>query len=397
MIKEPIASGQSNAENHTKWDNMEPSFQDDPRAYTEAELTADPIKRYHVNPKDFTLFATQKESGPNWGDKEVPLPLNDALARHIQSTADIIAQLSGEDKDLPPADHVVYLDKSARPVSWLANVFWKDFSDKERPPHSYLAIDRMEWFARTKTKVTPNGYVENNDGSGQHIATFSDFKKENVTPKDIAGIRALFIPGGVETEDIDEIMKTPTGLDGKNITVVDEVMRGGATLDIAKYLISQAIPEAASVNGTYYWKPGFQTSPSDNSEKQMRGTPFWYDTNSQYGRGIGDVDENYYIERHKKYGTPKTRAQKLGSAVLGHPINLSQEPGGKSRELMSEIKKLHEEWEAGHVFMYMPNHYDVDKWMDRMESQGVVFAQQDGNKPLPKNTYISIFKQIRQQ
>jgi len=396
VIKEPIASGQSNAENHTKWDNMEPSFQDDPRAYTEAELTADPAKRYHVNPADFALFATQKERGANWGDKEEKVALNDTLARYVQSTADIIAQLSGEDEDLPAADHIVYLDKSARPVSWFANVFWKNFSDKERPPHSYLAIDRMEWFARTKTKVTPNGYVENNDGSGQHIATYNDFKKENVSPEDIAGIRALFIPGGVETEDIDTIMKTPTGLDGKNITIVDEVMRGGATLEIAKYLISQAIPEAASVNGTYFWKGGFQISPENNSEVQMRSAPFWYDSNSQYGRGIGDVDENYYIERHKKYGTPKTRAQKLGSAVLGHPINLSQEPGGKSRELMREIKKLHEEWEAGHVFMYMPNHYDVDKWIDHMESQGIVFARQDGNKPQSKNTYTSIAQQIKQ-
>ena len=59
-----------------------------------------------------------------------------------------------------------------------------------------------------------------------------------------------------EEFDPEVIMNTPTGLEGKNITIIDEVSRSGSTLEIAKLLVSQAIPEAASVNGCTFWRPG---------------------------------------------------------------------------------------------------------------------------------------------
>ncbi len=381
----------------TKASQELPRFADDPNQYSEAELLLDPAKRFHVNPKDFPIFSKQAELGPNWGNAAETLPIDETVGRYVQSTADCIAVLAGEDKGIrpegiPAADHIIYLDKSARPVCWLNNVFWDAFTEKPRPPHSFLAIDRYDWFMRTGTDIDKSKYVKDKDGITSHLATFRDFRTENVSNEDIARIRALFIPDGIEEEDAEKIIATPTNLEGKNITIIDEVSLSGSTLEIAKYLISRAIPEAASVNGYTYWKPGTQTSKDGDS--QMRGAPVWYDELSNLGRGIGDVDESFYADRYKRIPNPKTRAQKYGSIVLGKFINLSKEPGNKSRQLMKEIITMRKEWDAGHILMSSPSHYDDEKWAEHLEGQGVQFAPVNPNKRLPKNSYQAIRRDI---
>ncbi len=377
----------------SKWDTLSPSFPEDPKYFTEQELLDDPSKRYRVNPELFPIFSQQAEMGPNWGDKMEKQPLDETMGRFVKCTADTIAVLTGEGEKskIPAADYIIYLDKSARPVSWLVNTFWSDFTEKERPKHSYLAIDRMEWFKRTDTKVDSAGYAKRPDGTST-LATIRDIKKENITDEQLARIRALFIPGGIETEDPEEIMNTPTNLEGKNITIIDEVERSGTTLEIAKYLVSMAIPEAASVNGSYFWDGGFQTKPGDSSEKQMRSVPVWYDPSSWLGRGIGDINEDFYEKRYEKYPNPKTRAQKFGAFVLGEYKNLSEEPGQKSRELAKEIKLMHQEWENGHILMPAPSEYDTDKWIEHCKEQGIRFMRNDGK--LPNNAYLKVREKL---
>lgn len=392
-MSEVLKTANTNSESNPK----ELRFAEDPNQYSEEELMSDPAKRFHVNPKDFPIFSRQTELGKKWGDRAKTLSLDDTMGRFVKATADCIAVLAGEDEgeglqseNLPAADHIIYLDKSARPVSWLNNVFWDSFTDKPRPKHSYLAIDRMEWFARTTTPVDSSGYIKDPNGESSHVAQFKDFLKENVTDEDIARIRALYIPGGIDDEDIEKIMSTPTGLEGKNITIIDEVGRSGSTLDIAKYLISRAIPEAASVNGYTYWDTDTQISP--DGEYQIRSVPVWYDANSRAGRGIGDVNEDYFTKRYEQNPTPKTRAQKFGSIVLGEFINLSEEPGNKSRQLAKEIQIMRKEWDNGHIMMSIPKHYSNEKWIAHLEQQGVKFIPQQPN--MPKNAYIKIQKDI---
>ena len=52
---------------------------------------------------------------------------------NVQDTALLISKidefLSRDKKEA--VDHVVYLDKSARPVSWLVNMFWSEFAVKD--------------------------------------------------------------------------------------------------------------------------------------------------------------------------------------------------------------------------------------------------------------------------
>ncbi len=400
-IGEPKLSEELKSQKESERPPKEPEFPDDPDQYTEEELKADPSKRFHVNPDDFPFFSQQAEKGPRWGDRSETLPLDLTMGRFVQSTADTIAVIAGEDdyEDIPAADHIVYLDKSARPVCWLVNTFWDDFTKKPRPKHSFLAIDRREWFARTNTPIEANEYIRDEDGSAR-LATFHDFRTENVTDEDIARIRALFIPGGIETEDPAEIMQTPTGLEGKNITIVDEVSRSGSTLAIAKYLISRAIPEAASINGHTFWDAGIQVSPYGN-EKQMRGVPVWYDPKTHYGRGIGDVNESFFAERHERYNTPKTRAQKFGAIALGQFIDLSEEPGNRSRELAREIRTMHKEWEEKHILMQIPMHYNRKKWETLIEKdlEMPIYEQErvhPGEKPpkYPKNSLNYVRQEI---
>ncbi len=389
-MSEILKTSSENNERNSK----ELRFPEDPNQYSEEELMADPAKRFRVNADDFPIFSEQAEKGDKWGDPAETLPLDETMGRFVKATADCIAVLAGEDyesrKKIPAADHVIYLDKSARPVSWLNNVFWDAFTDKPRPKHSYLAIDRMEWFARTDTPVDSSGYIKDANGESSHVARFEDFRQENVSKKDIARIRALYIPGGIEDEDVDKIMNTPTGLEGKNITIIDEVGRSGSTLKIAEYLVSMAIPEAASVNGYTYWDSGVQIGP--NGERQMRGVPVWYNATSRVGRGIGDVNEAFFAARYEDNPNPKTRAQKFGSIVLGEFVDLSKEPGNKSRQLATEIKLMRKEWDDGHILMPRPEHYDSEKWADRLESQGIVFMPQQPN--MPKNAYIRVKENI---
>ena len=389
----------------TNWDSLAQGEQDDdyvdPDSFTEEELRADPEKRFHVNPDDFPIFSQQYELPEQYGNlNHIVFPVDKTMGMFVSKTADTVSYLSGESANGPKrkTDLAVYLDKSARPVSWLVNTFWSDFTDKKRPESKFLAIDRINWLKYLGVDVSPNGYVKAPDGS-EHVGIFSDIPTQKITKEDIARIRALFIPGGITTEDPDEIMATKTSLEGKNITVIDEVFRSGTTLQLAKYLLEQAIPEA-NIDGFTFWVPSFQISRNPNEEKQMRSQPIWYDRNTAYGRGIGDINQNYYNMLHERLNTPRTRAQKFGAFVLGEIINLKEEPRQLSIQLAKEIQKMHSEFKAGHILMAPPRHYDEDKWMDRLKSQGVLlepansFPKYDPNR---KKTFQYIADKISQR
>ena len=76
----------------------------------------------------------------------------------------------------------------------------------------------------------------NDDGRQKEngeLATYTDFIHNiaNLKERHLAEIRALYIEGGIETEDVKTVMQSPTILDGKNVLIVDEVSRTGSTLN----------------------------------------------------------------------------------------------------------------------------------------------------------------------
>ena len=366
-------------------EHPEPRFPEDPRQYSEAELMEDPAKRYHVNPDDFPIFRTQGEKKV-YGGPSLEQNLDATMSRYVTNTADTIATIAGESQEGGPKyDHIIYLDKSARPVSWLVNTFWGDFTEKERPPHSYLSIDRADWFKKVGIDTDNDGRMIGGDRSKITFENFRD-KADALPPEIFAQLRALYIEGGIDTEDPSEIMKLPATLDGKRILIVDEVSRTGSTREIAKYLVSHAF-KGAYVQTTTFWDPGVVIG---KDESDIASSPVWYDPKSEFGRGIGPKNPEHYKRKYEAHPNPKNRAQRFGAILLATPLNLAEEPGQPSRELMREIKTMHQEYQEGHILMTHPKAYSESKWIDKLESQGIQFVPPGRNGHTPKNAYVSV-------
>ncbi len=412
------------------------------------ETVKDPeqvAEQFQVDPNDYPIFSRQtiKEFGGDTRSRinrlspkiqETKLGIDETLGLYVRDTADLITVINGEGNAKaaineqgekvknPPIDHVIYLDKSARPVSWLVNTFWGEFSDDQhpRPEHSYLSIDRGPWEKYVGLKTDPNDYIKDHG----RLVENKDFDKKMEEPGNepllrefAARIRAIYLESGL-TEDIDdlhkipdpkgapmseetinEILASPTSLDGKNILIVDEVARSGLTLHIASRILKMAIPEA-NIYSTYF------VPEVDNPEPRriQRFTPIWYSHHTINGRGISDADSASAITDYEhfsddeKIGAEKIgvhyRARVLGAFALGRPRALSQETGDiKSRDVMKEIQQMLKDYRGHKILMRIPQQYDQDEYADKLEDRGVVFMQPDesqaGRAP---NVFLNIVK-----
>lgn len=347
--------------------------------------------RFHVDEKDFPVFSRQARLVPHGSELvSEELGIDETLGKMVGSTAETIEVLLGEhDKKIPRADHVIYLDKSARPVSWLVDEFWEEFTNEERPQKTFLAIDRRSWLKPpyTGSKIDGQEYIEEASGA-KKVATLSDFHIERVPIDVLAGIHGLYVEGGIpEGATPEEIMEMPTVLDDKNVTIIDEVSRSGATLGIARQLITAAIPKTKSVNGHVFWRPGLIQR---GGEPQMDSSPVWYpaDSSDVTGRGVLDINEHYYQNLYLDERTDKNRALMKGAFVLGQPLlNPEEERGQKSLKLYTEIKRMHEEYKAGHILPNMtsePESSVSEHLFEKLESYGVEFVPEEPGKKNPR-------------
>lgn len=359
-----------------------------------------PADRFKVDAEDYDVFTRQASMSPIWGDNhQETWGIDKTLSHFVSETAGLISVMDGtaqkyeQDSQLEKPDHVIYLDKSARPVSWMVNKFWTDFSDQERPEHSYLNIDRIPWLQRAGLELKPDGEGGVNVlGAGGELRRpkLDDFiaQADNLPPETFARIRALYIPGGITTDDPEEIMNTPTTLEGKNLLIVDEVADTGTTLGIAKYLLSRAIPEAASINGDYFWHPDIK---SNDGQTQKLSVPVWYSHRTSDGRGIGDVDEAFYRERFREDPTPRNRAKALGAFVLSRPVDLTTEDDQSSRRLAKDILQMHDDYEKGKILLRRPQQWPTKRVVDAIKEQGLKIAPESDKSP---DTYLNVMKAI---
>lgn len=359
------------------------------RTNTEIKETAEdllPSERFRVDPDDYPIFRQQAQLAEKWGDNTAETwGIDQTVSKYVTSTANLIAKMDGtaveyqQHPDLPKPDHVIYLDKSARPVSWLVNTFWKDFSEAERPSHSYLNVDRLPWFRRAGIEMDAGGYMMNEDGSKRR-PTADDFMAhaQEIPDEVFLRVRALFVPGGVETDDLEQIRKMPTILNGKNLLIVDEVADTGATLEIAKYILNRAIPEIRSTQGDYFWEKDIKVH---DGQRQQRSVPVWYSHDTSEGRGVGDVNEPFFRERYAENPNPKTRAQALGALALSEFVDLSKEETGSSRELAKEIKQMHEDYKQGKILLRRVNNWPLPRVAAAIQAQGMRLAPPTDKAP----------------
>lgn len=372
-------------------------------------MVADELLRRYVHaPDEFPVLRQQTHKILK--DKSIVserININENLIHYVQDTALLISEIDGSKgqsvSDGTAYDHVVYLDKSARPVSWLVNMFWNEFAARDksgatirRPPHSYINIDRSPWFRNVGIDVTDDGRRKSNG----ELATYGDFVNyiHNLTRLHLAEIRALYIAGGIEAEDADWILEQPAILDGKRILIVDEVCRTGSTLNIAAHLFRLAFPDAKEIAAAYFWHPSEPLLKIGN-ETVLTSLPVWYDPDTLTGRGIGGLNSEYYRKRYEYYSEQakkdpaidikKLRAQAFSASVYSAPLlnedgtvtGLAAEK--KTRELCRDLRRLYEEYKHGRIFFDPPPQWmDSDRFESALTAQGIklISGDSDGNE-----------------
>lgn len=275
----------------------------------------------------------------------------------------------GEDEPVNP-DTVIWLDKSARPVSWFVDAFWEQFADTDakKPDYEFLNIDRINWFIHT-------GHDES--VAGWRLGP-EDFNIDEVNQARIDGIRALFVDGELTEENWrEEIWKLPTRLDGKNVLIIDEVMNRGGTLSIATQVLRKAIPDA-SVSATYFWHTGrysINGTSAESVDQQMESVPVWYNKQSNMGRGIGDISIAYWQHEYETHPTQANLKRKLASFALSAPHHNSStyelKGDEKADKLKQDIAYLSHAVADGEVIRRPSRLRDIDEVIALYEAQGI--------------------------
>lgn len=364
------------------------------------------LRRYTHAADEYPVLARQTHRiVKNGTTVNEPININENIMHYVQDTALLISRIDGslaaaEGGNPAPFDHVVYLDKSARPVSWLVNLFWKVFActgkdgrQTGRPGHSYINIDRSPWFRNVGIEVTDDGRQK----EGGELATYADFLS-NLRYLDkihLARIRALYIPGGIREENAEEIMNTPTALTGRRVLIVDEVSRTGSTIKIAVKLFQLAFPDAAEIQGTYFWN-ALEPPVRVGSESALTSLPVWYDPNTLTGRGIGGVDTPYYRNRYEAYlkkkeqiprlDLPKLRTQAFSGTVFSAPLlkddgtPMGLEAEKVTRALTRDLLKLRKDYGEGTIFFTPPFDWPEDRFEAEVKKQGLLLIE-PGMKP----------------
>ena len=274
-------------------------------------------QEFHSEPANYNLLRgdVQAVRGRNrvWDD-------DFTREKYIQATDNMIGMLDGsitereiydpdnKERSQQAPDTVIWLDKSARPVSWFVDAYWERFADPEatRPTDEFLNIDRVNWFMRQgHSKI-----------DAETILGPDDFDINKVPAEDIARIRAIFTEGEIDMDNWQEsVWELPTRLDGKNILIIDEVKNKGGTLAIAAQLIKKAFPDT-TVSADYFWQAGAYALGGSAENKQMESAPVWYDKHDGMGRGVGDINKTWY---RNLPDTPENRGRKLGWIALSAP------------------------------------------------------------------------------
>lgn len=237
----------------------------------------------------------------------------DELIQRITEGVQIKNAETGE-LEIRRPDVVVYLDKSARPVSWLVKELWPKLAADPgepvppMPETRFVNIDREQWV----NTVDPQG--------------LGDMDIDLVDQSIIRSLRSIFMTPvhkkGSLGEHIDE---APTELDDKTVLIVDEVFSSGRTLTIAERFFKRAFPKAA-IAGTY-WMSGIVQKGMAVGNADL---PVWYKEKDPTGRGIDNRDE-------RKSQRSSSMTQRLGSWFLSTAF---ENPDPNSNQLRQEIHQL---------------------------------------------------------
>ncbi len=197
------------------------------------------------------------------------------LERYVTYTDSLIGKMlhfeTDQDGTSHPADVVMYLDKSARPVAWMTRELWPMLAEPDSsgeippmPEMKFINIDRLPWRVDPAVEIT------------QDPANF-----RNPTQQDIDGIRSIYALPNQGPDD-------PNPLDGKRILIVDEVSDSGDTTYVTNKLLQKAFP--TSKTAIHNWMNEYELAY--DGEKVVNDRPVWYQKDEESGRLVfGQVAE----------------------------------------------------------------------------------------------------------
>jgi hypothetical protein len=277
----------------------------------------DPVNPHEYEPVEYTqLVGHARTDGAYKSSEQLRseyVRLTDSLIHQITTGTEVINPVTGETEIKKP-DVVVWLDKSARPVSWLTRSLWKELATDENgdtpemPDMKFVNIDREQWV----NQVDPNG-------SGL-------MNIDRIDKSIIQSLRSIFVePKHRQGAIGDHIDAAPSSLDGKTVLIVDEVYSSGRTLDIAEKFFRRAFP-TASVGGAH-WMKGIATKGSATGNADI---PVWYKDKDVTGRGVGNREE-------ETSRLSRSETQRLGAMFLSTRF---EKPDEASIQLHKEINKL---------------------------------------------------------
>lgn len=235
---------------------------------------------------------------------------------------------------------MVWLDKSARPVSWLTRELWPllardaDGVVPPQPESRFVNIDRNQW---TST-IDPNGRGLSDVGS--------------LDPSVIRSLRSIFLanPGDRQDGLTEKIDRAPTQFDGKTVLIVDEVRSTGRTLEYAQKFFERAFPEARVAGTHWMGKLTAKSGAVGNAD-----IPVWYSDKTEYGRGVGDRNVDLSLRS-------SNTVQRLGAYFLSAALT-RQDP--LSRQLRHEVHQLAVDVSEGRVFVEPSIHREQADYDER--------------------------------
>lgn len=245
------------------------------------------------------------------------------LEDYLSQFDKMISVIQGRDVDAPPYDTVIFLDKSARPLSWMLSELWDDFAEPietsegdriipKKPDQKYLNIDRLLW---RKDQEVENEF-------------------HDISPDDIHALRSIFQ------------FKQGNVLDGqRRILVVDEISESGDTQRIASKLIEAAFPDA-TVRSFAYMTPEIRLTKAGPSY-EYPSFPAWYPPKDSRGHhaedGRGVLDPLVW-DADSSIDTPR-RTNKFLSSPPSHRLS-DEEIRDATTPLMQELEELADEPES---------------------------------------------------
>jgi len=274
-------------------------------------------------------------------------------ANYVSLTDELVRVMVQDEIDV-----VIYLDKSARPLSWMVDELWDQLAppaDSEgkpykKPQRKFLNIDREQWGAVLGRSEEREGRI--------------DIRK--LPPERAEELREVFAPVQDNNPEHESLFTN------KKILVIDEVMASGDTLEMATGLLDAAFPDAKSIKGIH-WMSG--TKATSSGARTNTDLPVWYSDREVTGRLVGDRDT--FKSEHSN-----SKRQRIGKFWLSTAFR--NQIDQKGLRLKEEMKILSRDL-AEHKIPYMPS----PLWEDEIESIDDRIERLDG---ISVDSYMTLIK-----